>query len=184
LSIFIFLFALVYYFFNKGAMLIVLGILLIIFLLFDLINYFSDGKSKIARIFFKLYPKKKREGRTILTDATIFFISTILLVLIFQKEIVVFSLIILVFCDIAEQVFGIKIKSRKLFWNKGKNWAGLIGGFVISVIVGYLAVELLGLLSLGVILPISIVAAVAGTSPRYDNILIPWSVVLILLLIL
>lgn len=185
LSLYILIFALIYYFFDKKVILITLSALLILFLPFDLMNYFSKGKNKISKWFFKLYPKKRLEKKHILSDASIFFIFTIFLVLLLQKDIVVFSLILFTFCDPIEKIFGILFPYEKLPWNKDKNWMGTSAGFLVSILAGFLAISCLNInLPLWIIFPTSFIAALAGTSPKYDNILIPWSIAILTTIIL
>lgn len=177
LSLFILLFALLYYFTSKKIILITLIAMLSIFLFFNLLNYYSKGKSKIANIFFKLYPKKEHEYKRPITDATIFFISTIFLILIFKMEIVIMSLILLTFVDANEQIFGIKFsKSKKLFWNKDKNYAGTLAGFLTGIIISLISILTLKLgFGIWTILPISIISSLAGTAKKFDNIIMPWA---------
>jgi len=185
LSLFILLFALLYNFTNKKITLVILFSFFTIFLIFDLFNYFSRGKNKASKFFFKLYPKKKKEYNSLLSDATLFFISTILLILIFQKEIVILSLILLMSVDAGEQIFGILIKSKKLPWNKDKSWMGTFMGFLIGIITLYIVITtILENIPFIIILPTSFIAAIAGTSKKFDNILIPWCVAIILAILL
>jgi|TARA_B100000315_G_C14308148_1_gene465046 dolichol kinase len=185
LSLFIVLFALLYYFTNKTIFVFTMSSMLALFLFFDLLNYFSKGKNKLAKHFFRLYPKKREELKSILTDATLFFISTLLMSLFFQKEVVIFSLILLTFVDMSEQIFGKLLPFKKLPWNPQKSFLGTFMGFLIGTIVSYLVITtILENIPLIVILPASIVAAIAGTSKKFDNILIPWCVSIILIILL
>ncbi len=181
-AFFIIIFALIYYFFGKIIIWYILIILLSAFLVFDLVNYYSRRKDTNTKLFYKLYPKKKLEKRNILTDGTIFFISTALMVLFLEKNVVVLSLIIFCFCDQAERIFGILMPSKKLYWSKSKNWAGTILGFIIAFLAGFISIKILNLsFPIWFLLPTSIVAALAGTMKnnynniiQNDNILMPW----------
>ncbi len=185
LSLFIILFALLYYFTNKTIFVYTMSSMLALFLFFDLLDYFSKGKNKFAKYFFRLYPKKREELKSILTDATIFFISTLLMGLFFQKEVVIFSLILLTFVDMSEHIFGKLLPFQKLPWNSQKSFLGTFMGLLIGAIVSYLVITtILENIPLIVILPASIVAAIAGTSKKFDNILIPWCVSIILTILL
>jgi len=165
----------IYYLFDKSAILGFLGLILAIFLPFDLLNYFSKGKNRFSKLFFRLYPKKSEEKNRLLSDASTFFISTILLILIFEREIVLFTLILFALCDASEGVFGKLISSKTLPWNKRKNFAGTLGGFIIAMISGYLAVTYLSIdIPMLLILPASFICALAGTVKKWDNLFMPW----------
>jgi len=180
LALFIIASALYYHFLGKNIALITFSILMALFLFFDFLHYSSKGRNKFACLFFKLYPKKSFEKKHIFTDGTIFFISTILMILFFPKEIVVLSLIIYGFCDQAERIFGILFSSEKLFWNKSKNWIGTLFGLFIAILAGTLFTRLLNLnFSMHSLIIASALAALAGTLKNKgmifdDNLLMPW----------
>ena len=184
LSLFILLFALVYYFTNLQVILITLSSFLLVFFSFYTLDHYRFN-NKIIRLFLKLYPKKEEDKNTLFPSDIRFFISTIILLLLFPKDIAIYSLIILTFCDDAEQIFGIKYKIKNLPWNKDKNLAGLLGGFVAAVFVGYLSVKILNFenISYSAIILSSIIASLAGTLKRYDNETMPWGTSLTLTLL-
>ena len=135
-------------------------------------------------MFFKLYPKRKEEYNNILTDASILLISTLLLILVFPKDIAILSMILFTFVDVGEQIFGITFPSERLPWNDEKNVAGTLAGFFVAVIVGALSIFFMGLgVPFDFLLPVSAVAAVAGTSKKHDNIVIEWSSAILLVLL-
>jgi dolichol kinase len=183
-SLFILIFALFYFYTNKELFLVISVILFLIFILFDFIYYCSNGKNIIAEAFFKIYPHKKLEKKRIITDPSIFFASTIIMTYIFSKEIVVLSLILMTFVDAFEQIFGIKFKTAYLFWNKDKNWGGTFAGFFAGLIFGFLTIYFLNLPFRYIfLLPVSLAAAFGGTSPKFDNILIPWLSAMVLMVV-
>lgn len=185
LSLFIIIFSLIYYYFNKTTFLLVITAMFILFLTFDLLRFFSKGKNKFAKIFFYLYPKKREELNFIFTDATLFFMSTILMGLFISKEILIFSLSILTFVDAGENIFGKILPFKKLPWNSKKSYLGTFAGFLIGIIISYLAIIFIPYnLPLYLILLSSFVAAMAGTSYKYDNLLIPWSVAVLLTILI
>ncbi len=181
LSLVVFLFALLYYFTDATFFICFLLIMFALFSFFDVIHYISKGKNMFAKYFFKVYPKKKEELNVLFTDATLFFLCTLIMCLFFQKDAVVFSLIMLTFVDAGEQIFGILIKSKPLPWNPKKNYSGTFSGFLIGLVVSCISIIFLfNTVPLWIIFPTSFVAAIAGTSKQYDNILIPWAVAIVL----
>ncbi|PIN88595.1 hypothetical protein COU61_04245 [Candidatus Pacearchaeota archaeon CG10_big_fil_rev_8_21_14_0_10_35_13] len=184
LGFFILIFALVYYSFGYYTMLRSLIIVSLIFIPFDLINYLSKGKSRISRLFFKIYPHKKEEKKHLFGDGTIFLLSTIIMVLVLPKGVVIMSLIIFNFVDPAERVFGIMLPYLKLPWNKKKTWVGTAFGFFAGIIFSILGIYLLNIyFSALSIITASLIVALAGTSSKWDNLLIPWLSAIVLLLI-
>ena len=186
MSLAIIAFAALYYFIRKNEFAIFLTIIITLFIIFDLINYFSKNKNKLSRLFFKLYPKKKEEIKQPLTDATIFLILTLILTILLPKEIVIFALILYTIVDGTEQIFGIALDEKtKIPWNKYKTIQGTFAGFVSAIIASYIIIKFITpTVPLSIILPVSFISALAGTSKKYDNEIILSSIALILWLMI
>jgi len=184
LSLFIILFAIFYHITNKKSTIALLSILLILFLFFDILYKATKGKNKTVKAFYRLYPKKEKEYGAILSDATIALISMLIITFTFTKEITIYSLIIWTVIDTCEQIFGILYFRGKLPWNKDKAISGTHIGAISGIVFGQLTSYCLQLqISMTSIIIIGIIAALAGTAKKYDNISIPWTISIILYLL-
>ena len=154
----------------------------IIFVFLDFVHYKIGEENILTRLYFKLYPKKPHEYKKMLSDASIFFLSTLIMVIVFPKEIVAFSVIIFIVADIVSHVFGIIFHQGKLFWNQEKTWGGVLPSFFSALLVGYLIVKLVPHFDLNFlqIAVLSATIALFGTLDEFDNLAMPWSYALLL----
>jgi len=175
--------ALFFYFLGEINTLFILLALTVVFVPLDIVHYFTKGKNRISRLFFETYPKKRAEYGQYVSDASIFFISTIIMVLFFDKDIVFLSLLIFIFTDASEQIFGNLFPSKGFLWNKKKGWIGTLSGFLIAMAVSF---SIMGVFFIEIafwrILFSCAVAAILGLSRKYDNVLIPWGAAIVLFL--
>lgn len=157
-----------------------------VFIFLDSMHHKYGDKNILTRIYFKLYPKKPHEYQRLLSDASIFFFSTLVMILVFTKEIAVFSIIIFIVADITSHISGIMLHRGKLFWNHAKTWGGVIPSFVLAFISGYITMSLMTNfdLSLIQITITSALVAVLGTLNNYDNIAMPWGSAIFLSLVI
>lgn len=154
----------------------------IIFVLLDFVHYKIGEENILTRLYFKLYPKKSHEYKKMLSDASIFFLSTLVMIIIFPKAIVAFSLIVFIVADIASHVFGIIFHKGKLFWNQKKTWGGVLPSFFFAFWAGYLMAKWMPYFDLSFleITVLSAVIALFGTLNEFDNLAMPWSYALLL----
>jgi len=174
-SAFIIIFAFFYWYTTKQIFLVASFCLFFLFIFFDFYYSLSKGKSLLARIFFKLYPHKEEEVNRIISDPSLFFASIIAMTLLFSKEIVVLSTILLFSVDAFEQIFGISFKGKSLPWNKNKTYIGTFTGFVAGIFFGFFSIYLLKMtIPYSIMIIASFAAAIGGTSSKFDNTLIHW----------
>jgi dolichol kinase len=146
------------------------------FILLDCIHHKYGEKNILTRLYFKLYPKKPHEYKRLLSDASVFFFSTLVMMLVFIKEITVFSIVIFIIADITSHITGIILHKGKLFWNHQKTWGGLIPSFILAFITGYITIQLMPSFDLNLqsLVIVSAIISVMGTLNDYDNIAMPW----------
>ena len=105
------------------------------------------------------------------TGATISFISCFFLILIFEKNIAIYSMLILCISDALAALVGKKWGRNKIY---NKSFEGSLAFFLISILIGifFLDIKLIGLFFLSIIA--TIVELIP--SPINDNIIVPFSV--------
>ena len=158
-----------YYFFSRE---IILLILLFVSICFIIIEILRINNLLINQIFFKVFGLMIRKSeKKKFTGATITFISCFFLIMIFEKNIAVYSMLILCISDAIAAIVGKKWGKNKIF---DKTFEGSLTFFLISTLIGllFLDIKILGLLIS------SIIATVAELipSPINDNIIVPFSV--------
>jgi len=131
-----FSFVLLSFFVSKFILLTLIGIVLLIFFIFDLVRIFHEEIDKffikdMREIFIIL--KEKETGRV--SSMTIFLLSCFLSFLIFEKNIAIYPITFLIFGDFFAKVFGLAYGRHKLF---NKTWEGTLAHFLGSLIFGYL----------------------------------------------
>ncbi len=123
------IFAIFYHFSSQKKTIIFVGLVGLFFLLVDLARfiYVRSDETKMKPIF------KKDESRRF-SSMTMFLISAFIIVLVFQKEIAITSLIFLIFGDIFSKIFGLAFGRHKIF---NKTIEGFLAYFSATLICGY-----------------------------------------------
>ncbi|MBH30839.1 MAG: hypothetical protein CMG71_02475 [Candidatus Marinimicrobia bacterium] len=163
------LFPLAYYHvLSRDQMLWLLGGLSTLFFVGELMRLNVDPVKRIFQKIFGPIVRPSEEHR--ITGATSIFISGFLTVIIFEKIVAVFAMLILSLADATAALIGRKWGGRKIF---DKTVEGTVTFFIISLV---LALNLPGLPRIG-----AVAAAVIATvielfpSPIDDNLMVPLS---------
>ena len=127
-------FVIFYVYFSKKIALEVIGYTALFFILLDVFKLIS--KKGISFLF-----KKAEEKR--FSSMSMFLIASFIIVLVFEKEIAIVSLIFLIFGDIFSKFFGLAF-GRKKFFNS-KTLEGSIGYFVSTLMISYIVYPLVKL---------------------------------------
>ena len=157
------------YFISKEKILFILFIISFCFVIIEILRiniYFLN------QIFYKVFGSMIREYERIkFTGATISFISCFFLILIFEKNIAIYSMLILCISDALAALVGKKWGRNKIY---NKSFEGSLAFFLISILIGifFLDIKLIGLFFLSIIA--TIVELIP--SPINDNIIVPFSV--------
>ncbi|PIN88835.1 hypothetical protein COU60_05420 [Candidatus Pacearchaeota archaeon CG10_big_fil_rev_8_21_14_0_10_34_76] len=160
---------LTFYLFMESYFIYFLVGLILLSLIFDIGRVY---KNKAIENISKYYPKEKNEGN--FSDLSIFLIFSLVLALIVPKGIFILSLLVFIVSDNIEHIVGVLYHRGPLFWNRSKSWSGFISGFLVSLTILYLLggyFDIIGNSKL--IIGVSFLSALAGTSNFQDNLLIP-----------
>lgn len=157
-----------YYFFNREISLLILFCISIFFIFIEMLRINNVFINKIFLKIFGLMIRKSEKNT--FTGATISLISCFFLILIFEKKIAVFSMLILCISDGFAAIIGKRWGKNKIF---NKSFEGSLAFFLISSIIGllFLEINILGLLIVSIILTFSELIP----SPINDNIIVPFS---------
>jgi len=182
LSLSIILLAYFLYSLSRAEAIICMLVLSMIFTILDLIYHKTGTKNFLMRLYFNLYPKKEHEYERSLSDATVFFWSTFLMVILFSREIMMYSIAVYIIADATAHIFGIIFHGGELFWNKEKTWGGLVPSFLFALLTGYLVIKLIPEIDFSAfkIAASAGIIALMGTLNDYDNVAMPWGAAIFL----
>jgi dolichol kinase len=125
------LYPFLYTFLEKREMLIITFILAIFLLLIDIIRIKSSlVRNFLNKFFAKISRESEIDGK--FYGSTYFMIGTFFTILLFEKQIAIFSLLILIISDTCASLCGKAIRSRKIY--QDKSLAGFLA-FVFSASV-------------------------------------------------
>ncbi|MEE2877234.1 MAG: hypothetical protein VX822_05600 [Candidatus Neomarinimicrobiota bacterium] len=157
-----------YHVLTRDQMLWLFGGLSVLFLIGEFVRLNVEPAKRIFRLIFGQIVRPSEEHR--LTGATSVFISGFLTVLIFEKNVAVFAMLILSLADATAALIGRKWGKRSIF---GKTVEGTVTFLIIAMV---LAVTLPGLPRVGAVAA-AVIATVAELlpSPIDDNLMIPLS---------
>lgn len=125
------LYPFLYTFLEKREMLVITFLLAFFLLLIDVLR----TESKLIRNFFNKFfavISRKNEIDGKFYGSTYFMIGTFLTILLFEKQIAIFALLVLIISDTCASLFGKAIRSRKIY--QDKTLAGFLS-FAISASV-------------------------------------------------
>jgi glycerol-3-phosphate acyltransferase PlsY len=151
------LFPLFYLFFGRQFVLILVGIVTLVFILFD-ISRLTFKKFNLTLL--KSVVIKQREIK-VFSSMSFFLLACFIILLIFEKEIAIIIIFFLTFGDLAAKCFGILYGRRNIF---EKTLEGLMAYFVACLLFGFLWSYFLEI-SLLMILIGSVAAAIAEVLP-------------------
>jgi len=156
------IFPILYLFYSKKFVLILLGAIALVFFLIDLIRLLHKKTNiRLTQTTTKIY-KKGEEKR--FSSMTLFLVSAFLVFLIFSKEIAILAVVFLVFGDAFAKFFGIQYGKIKIF---SKTFEGTLAFFSSCLVLGLIFSYYLDV-SFGIVIIGAFVAAVAE--------LLPWGV--------
>jgi glycerol-3-phosphate acyltransferase PlsY len=125
------LFPVFYLFFGKQFVLILVGIVTLVFILFD-ISRLTFKKFNLTLL--KSVVIKQREIK-VFSSMSFFLLACFIILLIFEKEIAILTLFFLTFGDLAAKCFGILYGRKRIF---EKTLEGLMAYFVACLLFGFL----------------------------------------------
>ncbi|MEO0224478.1 MAG: hypothetical protein ABIL76_05240 [candidate division WOR-3 bacterium] len=147
---------------------------LIVVLTIDVLKLKNRNFRKIFLSIFGSILKKNEISDW--TGATYLAISYALINVLFEKEIVIFSLIVLAICDPIAAIFGTYIRPNIRIYKKSIN--GLIGFYISGIIISLLLFENISLFSK--ILAVLISGIVEVFTPIDDNLSVPLTTAFVL----
>jgi glycerol-3-phosphate acyltransferase PlsY len=151
------LFPLSYLFLGKQFVLIMVGIVTLVFLIFD-ISRLTFKKFNLALL--KSVVIKQKEIK-VFSSMSFFLLACFIILLIFEKEIAILAISFLTFGDLAAKCFGILYGRRNIF---EKTLEGLLAYFVACILCGFLWSYFLEI-SLLMIMTGAVAAAIAEVLP-------------------
>ena len=119
-----------YYNYSKELTLLILIPITIIFLIFDILRIKNSSVKNIYNIFFKGITRSKEDSK--LTGASYVFMSSTIMILLFNKELAIISLLIMSISDSLAAIVGRKFGVIKI---KNKTLEGAISFFISSLII-------------------------------------------------
>lgn len=156
-------YTLVRHFFNERLATLIITVIFLLLLEIEYVRL--EYKPKIPK-FFDVFRNREQNNVT----GTIFFISaTIIVFAAFDYPIAVTALLLTVFGDLAAALVGIKFGRHYLY--KDKTLEGLLAGFTMNCVVGYLFLPSYPLIFLSMALVASIVELLTGKLD--DNLTVP-----------
>ncbi len=151
------------YFSHRAALLCLVFILiLLLFIEFVKIKY-----QKKVPLFHPLYREKEKNS---LSGSIYLIIGVIIAFAIYDFEIAVVALLMMIFGDMAATLIGIRFGKHWLKYISGKSWEGIIAQFIVNMIVGFLFLKILI-----IVLAMAFVATLIGTilTSSDDNLAVP-----------
>lgn len=133
-----------YYFLDRNFLLIILFIFSVLSVLIDIIRRSSPGFGKLYdKIFGDILREHETDKKNIFfTGGTYILISFFLCVLLFQKDIAILSMMVIIVCDTAAAITGKTIGRRKI---GSKTLEGSIAFFITALILYFLILKQQGL---------------------------------------
>ena len=129
---------LVYFWVDKKFALIFIGCIALVFIILDLVRFFSKRANKAL---MKKSVIKKREKK-LFSTMTSFIVICFIVILIFPKAIAITVIFFLTFGDLAAKVFGIYFGRKKIF---NKTLEGTLSYFATCLFVGFFLSHFLAL---------------------------------------
>jgi dolichol kinase len=140
----------------------------------DILRLRNENFKKFFLSIFKSILKKNEINDW--TGATYLAISYVLINIIFEKEVVIFSLLVLAICDPVAAIFGTYIKPNLKIYKKSIN--GLIGFYLSGFILSFLFFTDVNIFSK--ILAVLISGIVEVFTPIDDNLSVPLTTAFVL----
>ncbi len=109
-----------------------------IFILFLFIEFVKIRYRKKIPIFHPFYRKKERNG---LSGSIYLILATIIVFAVFDFEIAVTALLMIIFGDMAAALVGLGFGKHWIKNIPGASWEGVIAEFIVNIIVGFLFLE-------------------------------------------
>ncbi|MFX0037339.1 MAG: glycerol-3-phosphate acyltransferase [Candidatus Hermodarchaeota archaeon] len=163
------LFLLFYFVFSKMVALALIGIVCLCFVALDLSRFISRQTQELLTKKIKYIFRKGEEKR--FSSMTIFLISTFIVVLLFDIEIAVTTLVFLTFGDMYSKIFGLAYGRHKLFDKTIEGTLAYVGAVITC---GYFIYTLVP-----ISLPVLIIGGIAATFSEFlplgmnDNFTVP-----------
>lgn len=130
------IFPLIYYYIPKFYMIILLFSLTSLILYFDIMRRYSSIIALLIEKYFSvLMRKQEKTNAPKLTGASFMFVGFLVTLVCFPKNLVITSWCILIICDIASAILGMRY-GKKIFY--GKSLVGAISFFIFSILVSFL----------------------------------------------
>jgi len=133
------IFLIFYFFFSKTQTLLFAGIVLCIILIPEIVRL-TAPKAILSKFWLRIFFKKNEEKMKI-SAITWFLISTFLIILLFEKNIAIAAILIMLFGDLAAGIFGRLFGKHVLVKETGKTLEGSIAFFwaclVSSLVLTY-----------------------------------------------
>lgn len=129
-----------YYFFSRDVMLIALAVIFFNMVLLDILRYRNDFIKKFYNKFFKdiLRVHESDENKIYFTGGTYIVLAFLLCVFLFEMNIAILSMFIIIFCDTAAAIVG------KLFgkhYIKNKTIEGSLAFFIVGMILFFFTMK-------------------------------------------
>jgi len=135
-----------YYFIEKPVMIGLLTLLLIISIIYETIRIYWKKEIPLFKKYYR--PEEKNQYAA----AVPFFLGALLSVALFDKQIAIAALLMVVFGDLAAGLIGTKYGKHMIC--STKSWEGFIAGLVVNLAIVYLVTSNL---------PITILMAFSGS---------------------
>ncbi len=165
-----------YLFFDK---IIILGLIVIGLIIAVFIELLRTNNANFGKLFFRWFSPILRDSeKTGLTASTFMIIGALITVAIFPKEIAIFALFTVIISDTAAGLIG-KILGKHILYND-KTWEGTTAFFISTSVISLFMLDY----AIWNLLVISgIIAVVELLLKRYDNLIIPITSGLIVMII-
>ena len=118
------------YYFSEGIAIFALAVILMAIL--ELESLRLEWKVKVPDPMGLL----RRHEKSRVTGSLYMIISTIIVFTVFDFKIALVALLLTVFGDLASAIIGIRFGKHRL--KNGKSWEGLLGGFIINLLVAFI----------------------------------------------
>lgn len=131
---------LLYYFTSKEITIVFLLPLFLLTLFFDLARRYNDQLNYFVNLCLGMVMRDNEKGGKALSGAFYMLLGALLTIVFFTKDIAIYSLTVLVFCDSAAALVGRKWGRVKIF---DKTLEGSIAFFVSAIIIYFLMIVML-----------------------------------------
>lgn len=146
------LFLVFYFIFSQEVAVALIGIVTLCFIFLDLSRFVSRQTQELLTVRVKRIFRKGEEKK--FSSMTIFLISTFVVVLLFEIEVAIITLVFLVFGDMFGKIFGLAYGRHKLFDKSFEGTLAYIGAVIICSYILYTTLD--------ISFPVLIVGAVAA----------------------